>query len=44
MSMQALMIWLLGGLVGSMLFFAITVAPTVFRSLTGDHAGAFLRT
>jgi len=33
MTMQALLVWLLGGLVGSMLFFAITVAPTVFKAL-----------
>ena len=35
--------WLLGLLVGSMLFFAIVVAPTVFRSLPGEQAGSFLR-
>lgn len=44
MTMQILLIWLLGGLVGSMLFFAITVAPTVFRALPAEHAGKFLRT
>ncbi|MDJ0833949.1 MAG: DUF4149 domain-containing protein [Gammaproteobacteria bacterium] len=36
-------IWLLGALVGSMLFFAVTVAPTVFRSLPEQEAGLFLR-
>ena len=35
--------WLLGALVGSMLFFAITVAPTVFRALPAEQGGAFLR-
>ena len=40
---QTLVIWLLGALVGSMLFFAVTVAPTVFRSLPEDQAGKFLR-
>ena len=35
--------WLLGALVGSMLFFAATVAPTVFRVLSAEQGGAFLR-
>ena len=35
--------WMLGGLAGSMLFFALVVAPTVFRALPGEHAGPFLR-
>ena len=35
--------WLLGALVGSMLFFAATVAPTVFRVLSAENGGAFLR-
>ncbi len=35
--------WLLGALAGSMLFFAATVAPTVFRVLSVDDGGAFLR-
>ena len=35
--------WMLGALVGSMLFFAVTVAPTVFRVLPADQGGAFLR-
>ena len=43
MTMQALLVWLLGGLVGSMLFFAITVAPTVFKALPAEQAGKFLR-
>jgi hypothetical protein len=40
---SAFLIWLVGALIGSMLFFAITVAPTVFRALPADNAGAFLR-
>lgn len=40
---SALLIWLVGVLIGSMMFFAITVAPTVFRSLPADNAGVFLR-
>lgn len=38
-----LVIWLLGALVGSMLFFAFTVAPTVFSVLSEKQAGLFLR-
>ena len=38
-----LLMVLVGILLGSMLFFAITVAPTVFRSLAADQAGRFLR-
>ena len=44
MTIQNILIWLLGGLVGSMMFFAITVAPTVFRALPAEQAGKFLRT
>jgi hypothetical protein len=36
-----LLSWLLGALVGSMLFFAAIVTPTVFRALPA--AGTFLR-
>lgn len=43
MTMQTILIWLLGGLVSSMLFFAIAVAPTVFKALPADQAGKFLR-
>ena len=43
MTAQAILPWLLGGLLGSMLFFAIVVAPTVFRALPGDAAGKLLR-
>lgn len=39
----AIIIWLAGALVGSMLFFAVTVAPTVFRTLPAEYAGQFLR-
>ena len=35
--------WLLGALIGSMLFFAVAVAPSVFRALPAEHGGAFLR-
>ena len=41
--MQGLLITLFGALAGSMLFFALAVAPTVFRSLPAEHAGSFLR-
>jgi len=37
-------IWLAGVLFGSMMFFALTVAPTVFNALPAEHAGQFLRT
>ena len=40
---QTILPWLLGALFGSMLFFAVTVAPTVFRVLPTDQGGAFLR-
>ena len=40
---SAVLIGLGGALVGSMLFFAFTVAPTVIRSLSADQAGLFLR-
>ena len=36
-------IWLVGALFGSMLFFAFTVAPTVFRTLSAEDAGLFLQ-
>jgi hypothetical protein len=36
-------IWLVGVLFGSMLFLSFTVAPTVFRSLSTENAGVFLR-
>jgi len=39
----SILTWMLGGLAGSMLFFALVVAPTVFRALPGEHAGVFLR-
>lgn len=35
--------WLLGALAGSMLFFAVVVAPSVFRALPAEQAGKFLR-
>lgn len=39
----AVLLWLLGALIGSMLFFAAGVAPTVFRALPAEQAGKFLR-
>ncbi len=33
----------LGALIGSMLYFAAIVAPTVFQALPAEHAGKFLR-
>ncbi|MCG6890259.1 MAG: DUF4149 domain-containing protein [Gammaproteobacteria bacterium] len=43
MNWPLLLSWLLGALAGSMLFFATTVAPTVFRALPAEAAGTFLR-
>ena len=43
MNSPLLLSWLFGALVGSMLFFATTVAPTVFRALPAAAAGTFLR-
>ena len=43
MNLLAALAVLLGALLGSMLFFAAVVAPTVFRALPGDAAGPFLR-
>ena len=40
---QAILICLIGLLLGIMLFFAAAVAPTVFRSLPAEHAGSYLR-
>ena len=42
MNAAMLLIWLPGALAGSMLFFAIVVAPTVFRALPAEVAGSFL--
>jgi hypothetical protein len=42
-TISALVICLVGALIGSMLFFAVTVAPTVFKSLPPENAGTFLR-
>jgi xanthosine utilization system XapX-like protein len=41
-NLHAALAGLLGVLLGSMLFFAIVVAPTVFRALPGDAASPFL--
>lgn len=43
MNAAPLLQWLVGVLCGSMLFFAIVVAPTSFRALPADVSGAFLR-
>ena len=43
MTGQAFLLVLLGGLLGSMLFFAAVVAPAVFRALPGEVAGRLLR-
>lgn len=43
MTLTAILTWLLGGLAGSMLFFALVVAPTVFRALPAEQAGPLLR-
>ena len=40
---DSLIMWLVGALLGSMLFFAVTVAPTVFSALSANQAGRFLR-
>ena len=43
MLLETLLPWMLGALFGSMLFFAVTVAPTVFQALDADQGSAFLR-
>jgi len=43
MSAALLLHWLIGALTGSMLFFAIVVAPTAFRALPAAMSGEFLR-
>jgi hypothetical protein len=43
MNATLLLQWLVGALGGSMLFFAIVVAPTSFRALPADMSGVFLR-
>ena len=40
---NAILVWLVGALAGSMLFFALVVTPKVFRTLAPEQAGAFLR-
>ena len=39
----AILLWVVGALAGSMVFFAIVVAPKVFQSLPPDQAGVLLR-
>ena len=43
MTLISVLVWMLGGLTGSMLLFALVVAPTVFRALPAEQAGPFLR-
>ena len=43
MNASMLLIWLTGALAGSMLFFGVVIAPTVFRALPAEAAGSFLR-
>ena len=43
MMAAGLLQWLLGALVGSMLFFAAVVTPSVFRALPADAAATYLR-
>ena len=38
-----LLLWMVGALAGSMVFFGVVVAPLVFRALPADAAGRFLR-
>jgi len=40
---NAILLWLVGALAGSMLFFAIVVTPQVFKTLPQEQAGPFLR-
>lgn len=40
---SAFLLWVVGVLAGSMLFFGVVVAPLVFRVLPADAAGSFLR-
>ena len=43
MTSSALLLWVVGALAGSMIFFGAVVAPLVFRVLPVDVAGTFLR-
>lgn len=40
---SAVLLWMVGALAGSMLFFGVVIAPLVFRVLPAESAGAFLR-
>jgi hypothetical protein len=40
---NAVLLWVVGALAGSMVFFGAVVAPLVFRVLPAEAAGAFLR-
>lgn len=39
----AVLLWVVGALAGSMVFFALVVAPKIFQALPPDQAGVFLR-
>ena len=39
----AILLWVMGALVGSMVFFGVVVAPKIFQTLPPDHASVFLR-
>lgn len=41
--MTTLLICFIGALLGIMLFFAASVAPTAFRKLPPEHAGTYIR-
>jgi len=43
MTTSAVLLWLVGALAGSMVFFGVVVAPLVFRVLPAETAGNFLR-
>jgi len=43
MTSSAVLLWLVGALAGSMVFFGAVVAPLVFRVLPAEAAGTFLR-
>jgi hypothetical protein len=40
---NAILLWVVGALAGSMVFFAVVVAPKVFQVFPPDQAGTFLR-
>jgi hypothetical protein len=40
---NSIFLWAVGALTGSMVFFAVVVAPKVFQVLPPNQAGTFLR-